>query len=159
MYGSDLEMEDGFFLDLDEEALDTSKDEVLPALESKKESFEKVVVPSSEEGNFQAEEKTNKGTVERYSVTGLVYPCFVLSAETELPKHVVSALSRMIESSLMVEDLIKVYVSNKGELLSIGGISPIQVKAVIDLLGRDTISAYYEEGYLLEGDLIYVLSS
>ena len=117
---------------------------------------EEVVEESSEE---VVEENTiTETTIERYSSSDISYPCFVLNGSGVFPKHVVSALSRMIESSLSLEDTIKVYVSNGDELLSLGGISSLQVKAVIDLLGRENISAYYEKGYLLEGDLIYTLS-
>jgi hypothetical protein len=65
----------------------------------------------------------------------------------------------MIESSLEIPNKINIYVDNKGELLSIGGISPVQVKAAIDLLGRSNIVAYYKEDYILTDDLIYVLSA
>lgn len=117
---------------------------------------EEVVEESSED--LVEESKPTETTIERYSSSDISYPCFVLNGSGVFPKHVVSALSRMIESSLSLEDTIKVYVSNGDELLSLGGISSLQVKAVIDLLGRENISAYYEEGYLLKGDLIYTLS-
>lgn len=117
---------------------------------------EEVFEESSED--LVKENTTTETTIERYSSSDISYPCFVLNGSGVFPKHVVSALSRMIESSLSLEDTIKVYVSNGDELLSLGGISSLQVKAVIDLLGRENISAYYEKGYLLEGDLIYTLS-
>ena len=117
---------------------------------------EGVVEKSSED--LVEESKPTETTIERYSSSDISYPCFVLNGSGVFPKHVVSALSRMIESSLSLEDTIKVYVSNGNELLSLGGISSLQVKAVIDLLGRENISAYYEKGYLLDGDLIYTLS-
>lgn len=98
-------------------------------------------------------------TVERYSSTELAYPCFVLDGSEVFPKHIISGLTKMIESSLTIEDTIKVYVSIDGNLSSIGGVSSLQVKAIIDLLGRDKITAYYEKGYVLNGDLIYTLSS
>lgn len=117
---------------------------------------EEVFEESSED--LVKENTTTETTIERYSSSDISYPCFVLNGSGVFPKHVVSALSRMIESSLSLEDTIKVYVSNGDELLSLGGISSLQVKAVIDLLGRENISAYYEKGYLLDGDLIYTLS-
>lgn len=98
-------------------------------------------------------------TVERYSSTELAYPCFVLDGSEVFPKHIISGLTKMIESSLTIEDTIKVYVSINGDLSSIGGVSSLQVKAIIDLLGREKITAYYEKGYVLKGDLIYALSS
>ena len=148
-YSSEEELESSgdSLNDLDDLEEDTSQEVLVE---------EGVVEESSEE---VVEENTpTDTTIERYSSSDISYPCFVLNGSGVFPKHVVSALSRMIESSLSLEDTIKVYVSNGDELLSLGGISSLQVKAVIDLLGRENISAYYEKGYLLEGDLIYTLS-
>ena len=146
-----------------EEELESSEDSLdgLDDLEedssSNEVSVEEEVVEESSE-DLVEESKPTETTIERYSSSDISYPCFVLNGSGVFPKHVVSALSRMIESSLSLEDTIKVYVSNGNELLSLGGISSLQVKAVIDLLGRDSIEAYYEKGYLLDGDLIYTLS-
>lgn len=177
----DLEMED-FFADEEEEdlvgleELSESEDNLdsLDDLEDLDESLEVVEEDSSEldenpgvsseeevepldEEPEQPKEVVN--TVERYSSTELSYPCFVLDGSEVFPKHIISGLTKMIESSLTVEDTIKVYVSIDGNLSSIGGVSSLQVKAIIDLLGREKITAYYEKGYVLNGDLIYTLSS
>ena len=153
----------------DEEDLDSLDD-----LEDLEESLEVVEEDSSElvkdlgvspEDELESLEKETEqpkevvNTVERYSSTELSYPCFVLDGSEVFPKHIISGLTKMIESSLTVEDTIKVYVSIEGNLSSIGGVSSLQVKAIIDLLGRDKITAYYEKGYVLNGDLIYTLSS
>lgn len=176
-----LEMED-FFADKEEEdlvgieELSDSEDDLdsLDDLEDLDESLEVVAEDSSElveyskvspeeelepidEEPEQPKEVVN--TVERYSSTELAYPCFVLDGSEVFPKHIISGLTKMIESSLTVEDTIKVYVSIDGNLSSIGGVSSLQVKAIIDLLGREKITAYYEKGYVLNGDLIYTLSS
>ena len=177
-----LEMED-FFADEEEEdlvgieELSESEDDLgsLDNLEDLDESLEVVEEDSSELAvdlgvsseaeeleSFKEEPEQPKevvNTVERYSSTELSYPCFVLDGSEVFPKHIISGLTKMIESSLTVEDTIKVYVSIDGNLSSIGGISSLQVKAIIDLLGRDKITAYYEKGYVLNGDLIYTLSS
>ena len=169
-----LEMED-FFADEEEEdlvgieELETSSEEELEdldELENLKELEEPVedeVIESPEvEGIKEDVEDSPKevvNTVERYSSTELAYPCFVLDGSEVFPKHIISGLTKMIESSLTVEDTIKVYVSIDGNLSSIGGVSSLQVKAIIDLLGREKITAYYEKGYVLTGDLIYTLSS
>lgn len=176
-----LEMEDFFADEEDEvlvgvEELDNEEEELdgLDDLENLDESLEVVEEDSSElvedskvspkeefepidEEPEQPKEVVN--TVERYSSTDLSYPCFVLDGSEVFPKHIISGLTKMIESSLTVEDTIKVYVSIDGNLSSIGGVSSLQVKAIIDLLGREKITAYYEKGYVLNGDLIYTLSS
>lgn len=169
-----LEMEDFFAEDSEElvgvEELETSLEEELEdldELEDLEELEEPVedeeVVPTTEEGideeEFEDTPKEVVNTVERYSSTELAYPCFVLDGSEVFPKHIISGLTKMIESSLTVEDTIKVYVSIDGNLSSIGGVSSLQVKAIIDLLGREKITAYYEKGYVLKGDLIYTLSS
>lgn len=169
-----LEMEDFFSDDSEElvgiEELETSSEEELEdldELEDLEELIEPVedeeVVPTTEGGideeEFEDTPKEVVNTVERYSSTELAYPCFVLDGSEVFPKHIISGLTKMIESSLTIEDTIKVYVSIDGNLSSIGGISSLQVKAIIDLLGRDKITAYYEKGYVLNGDLIYTLSS
>lgn len=176
-----LEMED-FFADEEEEdlvgieELSESEDDLdsLDDLEDLDESLEVVEEDSSElvknlgvsseeeveplnEEPEQPKEVVN--TVERYSSTELAYPCFVLDGSEVFPKHIISGLTKMIESSLTVEDTIKVYVSIDSNLSSIGGVSSLQVKAIIDLLGREKITAYYKKGYVLNGDLIYTLSS
>ena len=176
-----LEMEDFFADEEDEvlvgvEELDNEEEELdgLDDLEDLDESLELVEDDSSElvEGfGVSSEEELEPtdeepeqpkevvNTVERYSSTELAYPCFVLDGSEVFPKHIISGLTKMIESSLTIEDTIKVYVSIDGNLSSIGGVSSLQVKAIIDLLGREKITAYYEKGYVLNGDLIYTLSS
>ena len=168
-----LEMEDFFADDSEElvgiEELETFSEEGLEDLDEL-EDLEELVKPVEEEelvtpkkrGTEEEVEDTPKevvNTVERYSSTELAYPCFVLDGSEVFPKHIISGLTKMIESSLTIEDTIKVYVSIDGNLSSIGGVSSLQVKAIIDLLGRDKITAYYEKGYVLNGDLIYTLSS
>lgn len=177
----DLEMEDFFADDSEElvgiEELSVEEDRDLDGiddledLEDLEESLpteeqvedEEEVVTSKKEGipeeEFEDTPKEVVNTVERYSSTELAYPCFVLDGSEVFPKHIISGLTKMIESSLTIEDTIKVYVSIDGNLSSIGGVSSLQVKAIIDLLGRDKITAYYEKGYVLNGDLIYTLSS
>lgn len=141
--------------DLDE-ILEVVEEEVAESVELGV-SSEAEVDESFDEEPQQPKEVVN--TVERYSSTELAYPCFVLDGSEVFPKHIISGLTKMIESSLTVEDTIKVYVSIDGNLSSIGGVSSLQVKAIIDLLGREKITAYYEKGYVLTGDLIYTLSS
>ena len=119
-----LEMEDFFADDYEElvgiEELETSSEEELDdldELEDMEESEESVedeeVVESSDAEGIDEEEleETSKevvNTVERYSSTELAYPCFVLDGSEVFPKHIISGLTKMIESSLTIEDTIKV---------------------------------------------------
>ena len=169
-----LEMEDFFADDSEEQAgieeLEISSEEELEDLDELEDleeldeptEDEEVIESPKVEGIEEESEDSPKevvNTVERYSSTELAYPCFVLDGSEVFPKHIISGLTKMIESSLTIEDTIKVYVSVDGNLSSIGGVSSLQVKAIIDLLGREKITAYYEKGYVLHGDLIYTLSS
>ena len=166
MKDTNLELND-FFLDDEEDLIGLEEDLVEEVEEKPSQDLEDDIEElSKEEGVIPAEDEVVEdspkevvNTVERYSSTELSYPCFVLEGAEVFPKHIINGLSKMIESSLTVEDAIKVYVSIDGSLSSIGGISSIQVKAFIDLLGREKITAYYEKGYVLNGDLIYTLSN
>ena len=156
----DLEMED-FFLD-DEEDVDLESDlDELSDLDDlgEEQSQEDEAYEVKEEPKKDEPTSSKTTTVDRYSSEKFSYPCFMLESSVEFPRHILSALARMIESSLEIPNKINIYVDNKGELLSIGGISPVQVKAAIDLLGRSNIVAYYKEDYILTDDLIYVLSA
>ena len=165
MKDTNLELDDFFLDDEDLIGLDEDLAEDVDEVEEIEEepSQESVEVEedttTSEEEVLEDAPKEVVNTVERYSSTELSYPCFVLEGAEVFPKHIINGLSKMIESSLTVEDPIKVYVSINGNLSSIGGISSIQVKAFIDLLTREKITAYYEKGYVLNGDLIYTLSN
>lgn len=166
MKDTNLELDDFFLGDeedligLEEDLVEEVEEEPSQDLEDDIEelSKEEDVIPAEDEV-VEEESKEVVNTVERYSSIELSYPCFVLEGAEVFPKHIINGLSKMIESSLTVEDAIKVYVSINGSLSSIGGISSIQVKAFIDLLGREKITAYYEKGYVLNGDLIYTLSN
>lgn len=166
MKDTNLELND-FFLEDEEDLIGLEEDLVEEVEEEPSQDFEDDIEELSEEEDaiptedavVEEEPKEVVNTVERYSSTELSYPCFVLEGAEVFPKHIINGLSKMIESSLTVEDAIKVYVSINGSLSSIGGISSIQVKAFIDLLGREKITAYYEKGYVLNGDLIYTLSN
>lgn len=166
MKDTNLELDD-FFLDEEEDLIGLEEDLVEEVEEEPSQDLEDDIEElSKEEDVIPAEDEVVEdspkevvNTVERYSSTELSYPCFVLEGAEVFPKHIINGLSKMIESSLTVEDAIKVYVSINGSLSSIGGISSIQVKAFIDLLGREKITAYYEKGYILNGDLIYTLSN
>ena len=166
MKDTNLELDD-FFLEDEEDLIGLEEDLVEEVEEEPIQDLEDDIEElSNEEDTITTEDEVVKeepkevvNTVERYSSTELSYPCFVLEGAEVFPKHIINGLSKMIESSLTVEDAIKVYVSINGSLSSIGGISSIQVKAFIDLLGREKITAYYEKGYVLNGDLIYTLSN
>lgn len=154
-----LEMGD-FFLDEEDVDLDSDLDELSDLDNSDEEqSQDDKAYEVKEEPKKDEPTSSKTTTVDRYSSEKFSYPCFMLESSVEFPRHILSALARMIESSLEVPNKINIYVDNKGELLSIGGISPVQVKAAIDLLGRSNIVAYYKEDYILTDDLIYVLSA
>ena len=126
-------------------------------LESEKES--QVIENTVNSPNLEIEKnEVSSQVVDRYSLAELEYPCLVLTT-TDFAKHKIKALSEMIKSAIDFKgETMKVYInSGQNELLSLGGVSGKQVRYVIDLLGRDNITAWYNEETLLEGDLIYTL--
>lgn len=126
-------------------------------LESEKEVEE--VESSASSSSLESEkEVVSNQVVDRYSLAELEYPCLVLNT-TDFAKHKIKALSEMIKSAVDFKgETMKVYInSSQSELLSLGGVSGKQVRYVIDLLGRENISAWYNQETLLEGDLIYTL--
>lgn len=126
-------------------------------LESEKES--QVVENTVNSPNLEGEKNyVSSQVVDRYSLAELEYPCLVLNT-TDFAKHKIKALSEMIKSAIDFKgETMKVYInSGQNELLSLGGVSGKQVRYVIDLLGRDNITAWYNKETLLEGDLIYTL--
>ena len=106
-----LEMEDFFAEDSEElvdiEELETSSEEGLEDLEEFEEPVEEeVVAPTIEEGideeEFEDTPKEVVNTVERYSSTELSYPCFVLDGSEVFPKHIISGLTKMIQSKILL---------------------------------------------------------
>ena len=156
--------EDSITLELSEEDsepndLDYESDHTLLSNNLESEKGSQVIENTENSPNLESEKnEVSSQVVDRYSLAELEYPCLVLNT-TDFAKHKIKALSEMIKSAIDFKgETMKVYInSGQNELLSLGGVSGKQVRYVIDLLGRDNITAWYNEKTLLEGDLIYTL--
>ena len=156
--------EDYITLELSEEDsepndLDYESDPTLLSNNLESEKGSQVIENTENSPNLESEKnEVSSQVVDRYSLAELEYPCLVLNT-TDFAKHKIKALSEMIKSAIDFKgETMKVYInSGQNELLSLGGVSGKQVRYVIDLLGRDNITAWYNEKTLLEGDLIYTL--
>lgn len=95
-----------------------------------------------------------------YTYTGLSYPCVIFKQGTSLEKHKVNIISNMVKSSVsgVLKD-ISLYFENAGQLYKLGMIAGIQVDALIEIAGRDSLIAFNEQNIELKGSLIYTLCS
>lgn len=95
--------------------------------------------------------------VVNYSYTGMMYPCVMIKEGFTCPQHKMVVLSKMAQMSGSGNKDITLYFENKGELLKLGMLSGLQIKAFFDIVGEDNVRAFYEEGFELKGDKKYVL--
>lgn len=92
-------------------------------------------------------------SVERYTATHITYPCISLCGRDTLPNHTLQAVRKMIDSSRSSHKSYDFYYQQH----KLGTISSKQVKALVELVGRDNLEAYFSKGFVLEDDLIYTL--
>ena len=95
-------------------------------------------------------------TVVSYTFTGMEYPCVIFKDDVAFPEHKMLVLSKMLKMGSPDKD-ISIYFIKEGELYRIGKLSGLQMRAFLQIVGEDSIKVFYEEGYELLGDKIYVL--
>ena len=98
---------------------------------------------------------------EEYSVTRreVTYPYLVLNS-LKLPRYKMEVLASMVKPAENRRKPIRVLAPIGGELKDIGSLFGNQLQHLVDLLGRETVAeAWFDKETLLEGDLLYVLSS
>lgn len=109
-----------------------------------------------------AQAKSIKGitdTISEYSFTKFEYPCLVIKRGFTCPKHKMSVISNMVQSSSKLEKDISLYFTDtSGEVFKLGMLAGIQVSAFLDMIKVENIIGFFEDKKLLEGDLLYVLS-
>lgn len=119
--------------------------------------FEEETYEGYEEGTVEEIEGiTDKVT--DLSFTNVSYPAVIFKSGTELPKHKVVAISNMVKSNSgnSVKD-ITLYFQNEGQLFKLGMLSGQQIMPLIDIVGVESLQAYYSDGTPLSGNNIYVL--
>lgn len=102
-------------------------------------------------------EDTYSNSVERYTATHTTYPCIALCGVDTLPSHTLQAVRKMIDSSRSSNKSYDFYYQSSDQNQKLGTISSKQVKALVELVGRDNLKAYFSKGFVLEDDLIYTL--
>lgn len=94
------------------------------------------------------------------SFTNLEYPAILFKNGFKFPKHKVMVISNMVKSSAgNTKKDISLYFQNEGEIYKIGMLSGHQVMHLLDIVPKDQLTAFYNDGTLLEGDRIYTLCS
>ena len=77
-----------------------------------------------------------------------------------MPKHKVMAISNMVKSAMgNAEKDITLYFQNNGELYKMGMLSGQQIMSLLQIVPREQLIAYYNDGSLLVDGKIYVLCS
>lgn len=116
-----------------------------------------VVVEESQEKDIE-KASGNIDTSSKYANTSLKYPCLVVREGFSMPKHKWVLVSNVIKSAKGSD--IGIYLEkNKNELMKLGTIGGVQVKMLLNVFGEVNLFGYYDDGRLLEGDRLYVLSA
>lgn len=109
------------------------------------------------EGETTIKEKEGiTDNVTPYTYTKLEYPCVVLRDGFTCAKHQIKVVSNMVKAKSLNKD-IGVYFRDKGDMYRIGNICGMQLESFIDVLGRENVIGFYDDGTELVGDMIYCL--
>lgn len=94
------------------------------------------------------------------SYTKLEYPSIVFKYGSKLPTHKVMLISNMVKSSAGTgKKDITLYFNNEGDIYKIGMLSGHQVEHFLNIVPKEQLIGFYDDGTRLEGDRIYVLCS
>lgn len=94
------------------------------------------------------------------SFTNLSYPAIIFKEGLKMPKHKVMAISNMVKSAMgNAKKDITLYFQNNGELYKMGMLSGQQIMSLLQIVPREQLIAYYNDGSLLVDGKIYVLCS
>ena len=110
------------------------------------------------EGSEVKEIKGITDTVTDYTYTGLSYPCVMMKEGIQLERHKIQVVSNIVKSNAagVVKD-IALYFNNNDQIYKLGNIAGNQVSSLIDIIGRNKLTAFLSEGKELKGSLIYTL--
>ena len=111
------------------------------------------------------EKKGLTGSVSRYAVDKMLYPCIILinTKDTPIPVFKIETLKQMFTTSQGYDEsefTIHLYffddISNTN--VKIGQIMPKQVKSCLSLFENNQIEGYYDEETKLTDGYLYVLA-
>ena len=94
-------------------------------------------------------------SVSRYAKAGLNFPCLVIKKGFNAQKHRWMLISNIVKSSKKSD--VGLYLDNGDKKMKLGTIGGSQVRTLIEILGEDNLSGYYDDGRELTGSKLFVL--
>lgn len=99
------------------------------------------------------------GNVTDYTFTDMSCPCIIFNKGFQTEKHKFQVIQNMVSNIGKNKDISVYFINKSNELLKIGTLSGYQVSSLIDMVGRENLRGYYDDGSELKGSLIYTLCS
>lgn len=93
--------------------------------------------------------------VSRYAKAGLNFPCLVIKKGFNAQKHRWILISNIVKSSKKSD--VGLYLDNGDKKMKLGTVGGSQVRTLIEILGEDNLSGYYDDGRELVGSKLFVL--
>lgn len=112
------------------------------------------------EGGEEREDAVVEGvtdSISQYAFTDIQYPCIMFKKGFHTEKHKFQVLQNMLSNPRPESDISVYFINSDGDVLKVGRVSGYQLSFLVDIVGRDNITGYYEDGNELEGSLIYTL--
>lgn len=93
--------------------------------------------------------------VSRYAKAGLNFPCLVIKKGFNAQKHRWMLISNIVKSSKKSD--VGLYLDQGDKKMKLGTVGGSQVRTLIEILGEDNLSGYYDDGRELAGSKLFVL--
>ena len=94
-------------------------------------------------------------SVSRYAKAGLNFPCLVIKKGFNAQKHRWMLISNIVKSSKKSD--VGLYLDQGDKKMKLGTVGGSQVRTLIEILGEDNLSGYYDDGRELTGSKLFVL--
>lgn len=108
---------------------------------------------------YEGYSETTKGEMEesvsRYAKAGLNFPCLVIKKGFNAQKHRWILISNIVKSSKKSD--VGLYLDQGDKKMKLGTVGGSQVRTLIEILGEDNLSGYYDDGRELTGSKLFVL--
>lgn len=108
---------------------------------------------------YEGYSETTKGEMEesvsRYAKADLNFPCLVIKQGFNAQKHRWMLISNIVKSSKKSD--VGLYLDNGDKKMKLGTVGGSQVRTLIEILGEDNLSGYYDDGRELVGSKLFVL--
>ena len=108
---------------------------------------------------YEGYSETTKGemaeSVSRYAKAGLNFPCLVIKKGFNAQKHRWMLISNIVKSSK--KSHVGLYLDQGDKKMKLGTVGGSQVRTLIEILGEDNLSGYYDDGRELAGGKLFVL--